>query len=517
MRISSPSSLVFRRAAVASAALMGLGVGSPAVWAQGPLAPLQEGLRPSLSALGLAPVGSVLPQRYIVTLKEGLPAPVEEVAARLTQLAGGELIHVYRHSIKGFALQLPDVAVAALRLNPLVAAIEPDRVVGTRATQGSPVYGLDRIDQRRLPLDGAYNYDSTGAGIKAYIIDTGIRRTHSEFAGRVGAGFTAVNDGNGTNDCDGHGTHVAGTVGGSTYGVAKGVELVPVRVLDCSGSGATSGVIAGVDWVAQNAPVRSVANMSLGGGASAALDNAVNAVAARGVVMAVAAGNDNGDACSYSPARAVNAVTVGATTNTDARASYSNFGSCVDLFAPGSNIVSAGIASDTATATLSGTSMASPHVAGVAALMLARDANLSGGELVTRMKAASTVGAVGSAGTGSANRLLYQVAVNLAPASLKSLTTTTSRSLLNWTANVVVTAVNPITNAAVAGTLVTAQFGTAAPVTCVTNASGACTVTGTFSRTATSTTFRVSDISGNAFRYDAANNQRQPSTTIARP
>ena len=232
--------------------------------------------------------------------------------ASLVGSLGGQLHFIYGTVFQGFTATLPDVAVPILRLNPLVAAIEPDRtvsVVQAAGTQANPTYGLDRINQRKLPLDASYSYTTTASNVTAYVIDTGILATHQDFGGRVKVqGFTAINDGRGSSDCNGHGTHVAGTVGGTTYGVAKGVNLVAVRVLGCDGSGTNSGVIAGVDWVAANAPAGSVANMSLGGGASSAVDTAVTNAVNRGVVMVVAAGNDNSNACNFSPARAAAAI-----------------------------------------------------------------------------------------------------------------------------------------------------------------------------------------------------------------
>jgi hypothetical protein len=271
------------------------------------------------------------------------------------------------------------------------------------------LWGLDRIDQRALPLNNQFGRAYTGSGVTAYIIDTGVLSTHTEFGGRVLSGFSSVSDANGTEDCNGHGTHVAGTVGGSNYGVAPGVAIVPVRVLDCSGSGSTSGVIAGIDWVIAHhiAGTPAVANMSLGGRRSSAIDIAVQSAVADGVVFVVAAGNSTADACQTSPAGEPLAITVGATTSADARSSFSNYGSCVDVFAPGSSITSAWYTSTTASNTISGTSMASPHVAGVAALCLEIAPNSSVAQISDWITSTATPGVIGDAGTGSPNLLIY--------------------------------------------------------------------------------------------------------------
>jgi subtilisin family serine protease len=258
-------------------------------------------------------------------------------------------------------------------------------------------------------LNSTFTASAKGAGVDAYIVDTGISSTHSDFTGRMSTGFSAITDGNGTNDCNGHGTHVAGTTAGTTYGIAKSATLIPVRVLDCIGSGTTSGVIAGLDWIVghHTAGTPAVANMSLGGGASAALDAAVQNVINDGVVMAVAAGNDGLNACNYSPARAANAITVGSTTSTDARSTFSNTGTCVDIFAPGSSITSAWIGNTTAISTISGTSMAAPHVAGVAAVLIGRFPTSTPAQIATMLRTSATPNVVTSAGTGSPNYLLY--------------------------------------------------------------------------------------------------------------
>ncbi len=357
---------------------------------------------------------NVIPGRYIVVLKEN------EVTAQAALIASveamdGQIHHEYTAALRGFAATMPEPAVEALRRNPAVAFVEADQVativdgVTVEAVQQPATWGLDRIDQRDLPLNNTYTYFLTGQGVDVYVIDTGIRRTHQEFEGRAVHGFTAINDGRGSDDCNGHGTHVAGTIGGRTYGVAKDVRLYAVRVLGCSGSGSYSDIIAGVDWVTRNARGPSVANMSLGGGPSAALDNAVRNSIAAGVVYAIAAGNDNANACNYSPARTLEALTVGATTSSDARSSFSNYGTCVDIFAPGSGITSAWYSSDVATRSLSGTSMASPHVAGVAALYLEAHPNASPSQVADAIVSEATAGRLANVGPGSPNRLLYSL------------------------------------------------------------------------------------------------------------
>jgi subtilisin family serine protease len=345
-------------------------------------------------------------ERFIVVLKPSVENEAEVVAEQ-SALFEIEVSHVYRHALKGYAGELPPGQAKKLADDPRVESVEPDELMSIDATQQNAPWGLDRIDQRPLPLDTTFSYASTGSGVTAYIIDTGIRRSHSDFGGRASSGRDTVDNDNDASDCNGHGTHVAGTVGGSTYGVAKGVSLIGVRVLGCNGSGFTSGVIAGVDWATQHhGSAPAVANMSLGGSPSAALDNAVRNSIADGISYAIAAGNSNKPACNYSPARVAEAMTIGATDQSDRKASFSNRGSCVDWFAPGVGITSAWWTSDTATNTISGTSMATPHTAGVAALYLQANPTASPATVAASLYDSTTKGIVTSARTAN-NHLLF--------------------------------------------------------------------------------------------------------------
>ena len=350
--------------------------------------------------------------RYIVTLRDSVADPAA-VAREHSGLLGARVSHVYRHALKGYAATLPQALLARLLSDARVVRVEPDSIMHADTTQTGATWGIDRSDQRNLPLSGTFTYNNTGSGVKIYIIDTGIRVTHQQFGGRATSGHDAVDGALPADDCHGHGTHVAGTAGGSTYGIAKGASLVAVRVLDCNGSGATSRVIAGVDWVSGNhqAGQPAVANMSLGGGASSSLDTAVRNSIADGVSYAVAAGNGNilgwaQNACNYSPARVAEALTISATGRDDRKASWANYGSCVDWFAPGVSITSAWRSSDTATNTISGTSMATPHTAGVAALYLQTNTGASPAAVRTALFNNTTKGIVSSASTTN-NHLLY--------------------------------------------------------------------------------------------------------------
>lgn len=369
----------------------------------------------------------IIPGQYIVVLQENqltfsragdytaVQSIMREFSLDLVAKYGVEeesVERVYGNVLPGFAVKLNEDQLNALEQDPTVAYIEPDQYAyAISTTQNNATWGLDRIDQRDLPLDGQYTYTANGTGVTAFIIDTGVRTTHNEFGNRAQRGFDAF--GGNSEDCNGHGTHVAGTVGGTTYGVAKGATLVGVRVLDCNGSGSWSGVIAGMDWVAANAQGPSVANMSLGGGGSAAIDDAVTRMFNAGVPVIVAAGNGDfrgreANACNYSPARAPRAYTVGATTNNDSKTSWSNYGDCVDIFAPGASITAAWHTSNTATNTISGTSMASPHVAGVAALYLQSNPSASPQAVYNYLTDTSTKNKVNNSRTTN-NHLLYSL------------------------------------------------------------------------------------------------------------
>ena len=352
-------------------------------------------------------LGLLTPERYVVVFQDGVTDPAG-LAATLTSTLGGKLLYTYTSALEGFAAELPATAVTLLQLDPRVAYLERDqrmRAIGVQQmdANGDP-WGLDRIDQRSLPLSGTYSFTATASSVHAYIIDTGIWTLHGDFGGRADNVFDAMLL-NGE-DCQGHGTHVAGTVGGATWGVAKAVRLHGVRVLNCLGVGFTSDVIAGVDFVTSNHVKPAVANMSLGGGQSTALNTAVTNLWNAGVFVAVAAGNDDADACGFSPASAAGALTVAASTKTDAKASFSNWGSCVEIYAPGSSIKSAFLLGTTAT--LSGTSMASPHAAGVGALYKATFGDASSATVADWIITNATTNVITGNRTGTPNRLLYK-------------------------------------------------------------------------------------------------------------
>jgi len=461
----------------------------------------------------------LIPDRYIVVFKNSVSNPAAETANVMRGL-GGQLHHTYASAVKGFAATLPAAALQGIRNNPNVEYIEQDQTVSLKqvaSPQNQATWGLDRVDQADRPLDTQYNFVGDGAGVNAFIIDTGIRADHVEFAGRLRPGYNSVPDANGTNDCHGHGTHVAGTVGGTTWGVAKGVSLTPVRVLDCTGSGAWSGVIAGIDWVANSTLRPAVANMSLGGSVSSSVDAAVAGAVAKGVVIVVAAGNNGTDACNYSPARVPSAITVGATNSLDSRTSYSNIGACVDLFAPGHSITSAWNTSATASNIIGGTSMASPHVAGVAALALAANPTASPADVASFLTTTATTNRLVNIGTGSPNLLLYSLGSggNVTPApqptktvALKSMSGSSAKMGGNWRASVTVTVRDVNSGALIPNATVSGSFSPGGNGSCVTSSNGSCTLTSSAikSNAAASSTLTATGISGTLLNYDASQN-----------
>jgi subtilisin family serine protease len=350
-----------------------------------------------------------IPGSYIVVLKEAaLARGVPAHAADLARQHGGKVGFVYDAALNGFSVTMSESAARRLAAHPMVSYVEQDATVSLQATQNDPPsWGLDRIDQRNLPLNSTYNYRNSASNVRIYILDTGVRLTHDDFGGRAFTGFDAVTSGGTATDCNGHGTHVAGTAAGTEHGVAKQARIISVRVLGCNGTGSSSQVIAGVNWVTNNAIRPAVANMSMSSSSSSSVNSAVSNSIAAGITYAVAAGNSNANACNYSPASVSSAITVGSTTSSDARSSFSNWGSCVDLFAPGSGITSAWWTNNSATAMLNGTSMAAPHVAGAAAIVLSANPTWTPGRVWQRLHADATNGVVGSPGSGSPNRLLY--------------------------------------------------------------------------------------------------------------
>lgn len=361
---------------------------------------------------------NAVPGRYIVILNRDNGESftrdwsVESESYELSGLYNASVDHIFSSAVKGFSAEMSSEDAELMSSDDRVQYIEEDAEVSAADVQPGATWGLDRIDQRTLPLNSAYNFATTGSGVNAYILDSGIRVTHAEFGGRASVAFDALNDGQNGNDCYGHGTHVAGIIGSSTYGVAKGVALRAVRVLPCNGIGQISDLISGIDWVTANRINPAVANISIiAGGTSSALDAAVSNSVSSGVTFVVAAGNVNQDACGYSPARASSVITVGATTNLDEKAAYSNFGACVDMFAPGSGILSTWNTDDNATRTQSGTSMAAPMVAGAAALYLAIDPTATPASVSQGLKSLATPNTVSNLDTASPNKLLYSLLI----------------------------------------------------------------------------------------------------------
>ncbi|AEV88767.1 peptidase S8 [Actinoplanes sp. SE50] len=387
--------LAVRFAAVASAATASLyGFTGAASAAPAPVAP-------ATGTVLEAGVAGAIPDSYIVVLKAGASASPDLVAGY-----GGQVLNKYQATVRGFHARMSAEQAARLAADPAVQYVEQDAVIGASSVQSNATWGLDRIDQRDRTLDRKYTYGSA-KDVTAYVIDTGIRTSHKDFGGRASSGWDFVDGDKTADDCNGHGTHVAGTIGGATYGVAKDIKLVGVKVLDCDGSGSYSDFIAGIDWVTAHAKLPAVANMSIGGPQSKALDDAVDRSIAKGVVYAIAAGNDNKNACRFSPSDTSNAITVGAIDNADKRASFSNYGSCVDIFAPGVNIKSASSDSNSGTEIMSGTSMASPHVAGAAALVLGAHPTWTPQQVRDDLVAHADAGLIRNPGTGSPNRSLY--------------------------------------------------------------------------------------------------------------
>lgn len=488
------------------------------------------------SAAPLLAVGNQdlsLRDRYIVVFKPTV-RDVDATVDRVARENGVGAVHFrYRSALLGFAATIPSQALEGVRRNPNVEFVEAD---GVATISGSPQlnppsWGLDRVDERDLPMDAAYAYQNSGQNVEAYILDTGIRYTHQEYAGRAFSGWDFVDNDADAQDCHGHGTHVAGTVGGTTVGLAKQVKLIGVRVLNCSGSGSYSGIVAAVDWVTQQKQARPavpmVGNMSLGGGVSSSLNTAVNNSVDAGVVWAVAAGNDNADACTKSPASAAKALTVGASTSSDARASFSNFGTCVDLFAPGSGIYSSTYNGDNTYASWSGTSMATPHVTGAVALYLSANPAASAASVNAAVTGGATQGKVTDPGTGSPNLLLYTLiaggtveppppaTITVHIGGLSSSATLSGKKF--WKASVSALVVDAngaaVPNATIAGSY-TGGGGTG---TCLTAANGRCTITsGNIARSTLTTTFSVSGVTGTNMTYSAGANTAS-SIVVSRP
>jgi aqualysin 1 len=468
---------------------------------------------------GVASVASVQPStliegQYIVTLRDQQVSDVPQAIKDLINVRSNQVLGTFNSALKGFVVQIPASVAEQLRLHPDVLSVEQDREVQVASvqTQNNAPYWLDRIDQFALPLNNQYQFEDTetGVGVRAYIVDTGIRATHQELGGRVISGFSVINDGRGTDDCNGHGTHVSALTGGNTRGVARGVTLVPVRVFDCTGSASWSTVIQGLDWVRGNAVRPAVVSMSLTGPASDALDASIRSLIGAGLTVVVAAGNDNTDACGFSPSRVTEAIAVGASTLIDNRASYSNFGACLDLFAPGHQIESADHLSDTAVRSRSGTSQAVPLVAGVAANLLQRAPTASPAAVANFLRISASLGRLNadSIGLNSPNLLLFSrgqgIPVEPPPRQVVVGGMTNSPLELGagvWVLQTQLTVVDLADDSPVESANISVDFSLGAPSTCTTDATGSCTVVSdNMDGYTTSTVVQVGTVSG-SFTY----------------
>ena len=489
-----------------------------AVLAQSPQSPQSPQSLPAKAFGQSRPI----PGSYIVVFKDTV-GDVQTEASALAQTHGGQVKHYYAHALKGFSVSLPDAAVQAMKNNPNVAYIEQDQTVSLNETplaQNLATWGLDRVDQVTRPIDGIYHYNYKGTGINTFIIDTGIRSDHIEFTGRIKPGYNVAPDSAGvvnsvnTADCNGHGTHVAGTVGGTVLGVAKGVTIIPVRVLDCAGAGTTSGVIAGINWVVASSLRPAVANMSLGVGAiSTTVNAAVAGAVGKGVTMVVAAGNSNVDACTTSPASEPSAITVGATDSNDARAYYSNFGKCLDIFAPGSSITSAWYTASNATAVLSGTSMAAPHVTGIAAMALAANPTSSPTDVAAFLTSRASANLLTLVGTDSPNLLAYSLGSGSPEllanqvVAVKSIVPASTRTRTSWTPGATVYLRDIATGAAIANATVSGSFNPGITKSCVTASTGSCKLTSrSLPLTTYASAFSVTNVTGTSMTYDSSQN-----------
>ena len=490
--------------------------------------PLSAAAAPSFASGPSTPIQG----RYIVTFKNEASTQVSRgpsgtvavsSASSGTQLMGAaqQIHHVYNHAIKGFAATMADHALEAMRRNPMVESVVQDHTMHVSQTspQTNAPWGLDRIDQRGFPLNQGYSFNATGQGVYAFIIDTGIRSDHSEFAGRVMAGATAIQDGLGSGDCHGHGTHVAGTVGGTTWGVAKRVTLVPVRVFGCNGGGYTSDVIAGIEWAVVSALRPAVINLSLVGLRSGLVNQAVANAVSRGVTVVASAGNEGKDACLYSPASAPTAITVGASTwaqdllgvrVADYFAPYSNHGSCVDLIAPGTAITSANYEDPNGSLVLNGTSMAAAHVSGMVALLLQANPEASPAQVTQFIKDSATPNMISELPANTPNLMLYSLpAVGTLTKTLSVLSLSGSASAIpnGWNASVKVTVREAGTTVTVPNATVTATYSPGGAAVCTTNAQGSCELRSTnFSRALAATRLTVNKIIAINQRYDSTNN-----------